>query len=130
MLHRDYNTISVSLIDDHFAAMALEHCDTILERSKRITRENLIVLAEWVDSEPLISWVRPSSGTTALLKYDLDLSSRDFCVRLLEDTGVMFTPGSALNMEGHVRIGYANNVEILKTGLGRVSEFLKGLISA
>ena len=124
MIHRDYNTISVGMIDDHYAAIALENYQAILERSQRITRENLAILAEWVEGEPLISWVRPRSGTTALLKYSIDLPSRDFCVRLLEETGVMFTPGSALDMEGYLRIGYANSAEVLRTGLGRVSRFL------
>jgi len=52
------------------------------------------------------------------------MSSRDFCVALLKETGVMFTPGSVLNMEGYVRIGYANNPDILKEGLRLVSKFL------
>ena len=38
--------------------------------------------------------------------------------------GVMLTSGSALGMEGYVRIGYANNPEILKAGLKRLSDFL------
>jgi len=70
------------------------------------------------------TWVKPRSGTTALLEYDLPQSSHEFCVSLLQETGVMFTPGSALHMEGYVLIGYANNQEILKEGLARVSEFL------
>lgn len=124
MIHRDYTTISVGLIDDHFAALALEHKDAILARSQRITRTNLGILSDWVDAEPLISWVRPRSGTTALLHYDLPLSSRDFCIALLAETGVMFTPGSVLEMEGQVRIGYANATAILQEGLARVSAFL------
>jgi len=124
MIHRDYNTISVSMMDDHYAAMALENYQAILQRSQKITRENLAILTDWVDNEPLISWVRPRSGTTALLKVALDMSSRDFCVQLLEETGVMFTPGSAMDMEGHVRIGYANSSEILRAGLDLVSGFL------
>jgi hypothetical protein len=39
----------------------------------------------------------------------------------------MFTPGSALDMEGYVRIGYANNRIVLEEGLKRVSRFLKAL---
>lgn len=127
MIHRDYNTISVSMIDDHYAALALENYQAILARSQRITRENLAILADWIEGEPLVSWVRPRSGTTALLKYQLDLPSRDFCVRLLEETGVMFTPGSAMDMEGYVRIGYANNAQVLSEGLRRVSGFLARL---
>lgn len=126
-IHRDYDTISVGVIDDHFATLALENRDKVLARSQAITRGNLALLEEWLAHEPRLSWVKPQSGTTALLKYDLPMSSQDFCIALLKDTGVMFTPGSAFNMESHVRIGYANNPEILKEGLGRVSDFLSRL---
>jgi aspartate/methionine/tyrosine aminotransferase len=104
--------------------MALENRDKILARSQLITRTNLAILDDWIAAEPKISWVKPRSGTTALLKYDLPLTSRDFCIRLLQETGVMFTPGSALGMEGYVRIGYANGSDILRGGLALVSEFL------
>lgn len=124
MIHRDYDTISVGMIDDHFSALALENRDRILARSHAITRGNLAILSDWVEGEPLISWVKPRSGTTALLKYELEIASRDLCVRLLEKTGVMFTPGSALDMEGYLRIGYANSPDVLREGLRRVSEFL------
>jgi len=124
-IHRDYNTISVGMLDDHFAAIALENRDKILARSHEITRRNLAILAEWVEGEPLISWVKPKSGTTALLKYDLPLTSEAFCIRLLERTGVMLTPGSAMDMEGYLRIGYANGEAILREGLKRFTAFLR-----
>ena len=127
MIHRDYNTISVGIVDDYFATLALENVDKVLERSHRITRGNLQILSDWVEQQSLISWVKPQSGTTALLKYDLDISSRDFCVRLLKETGVLFTPGSALDMEGYLRIGYANGPDVLSNGLSKVSEFLDNL---
>ncbi len=122
--HRDYDTISIGMIDDHFATIALENKQRVLERSKSITRSNLGILETWVDAEPRISWVKPRSGTTALLKYDLLMSSRDFCISLLEETGVMYTPGSSLGMEGYIRIGYANTTSILEEGLTRTSQFL------
>ena len=124
-IHRDYNTISVGMLDDHFAAIALENRDKILARSHKITRTNLGILSDWVDGEPLISWVKPKSGTTALLKYDLPISSEAFCIGLLEATGVMLTPGSAMDMEGYLRIGYANGENILREGLVRISQFLR-----
>ena len=123
-IHRDYNTISVGMLDDHFAAIALENRDKILARSHAITRTNLAILAEWVDGEPLISWVKPKSGTTALLKYDLPITSEAFCIRLLERTGVMLTPGIAMDMEGYLRIGYTNGEDVLRAGLQRISAFL------
>ncbi|MBF6029308.1 aminotransferase [Pseudomonas sp. P115] len=123
-IHRDYNTISVGMLDDHFASIALENKDKILARNKHITRTNLALLDQWIAAEPKVSYVKPKSGTTALLKIDTPLSSKDFCVKLLESKGVMFTPGSALDIEGYVRIGYANNTDVIKEGLQKVSEFL------
>jgi aspartate/methionine/tyrosine aminotransferase len=125
-VHRDYTTISVGMVDDLLATIALEHADAILERSRIVTRANLATLASWVDGEPRISWVRPAGGTTAFLRYDLAMSSRDLCIALLEQTGVLLTPGSALGVEGYVRIGYANGPKVLADGLPLISEFLRG----
>ena len=123
-LHRDYDTISVGMIDDYFATMALQNRDKILARSHDITRGNLAILSDWVDAQPGISWTKPSSGTTALLRYELDIPSRELCIDLLKKTGVMLLPGSALEMEGYLRIGYANTPSILKEGLARFSDYL------
>jgi aspartate/methionine/tyrosine aminotransferase len=126
-IHRDYNTISVGMIDDLFACIALEHRDAILGRNRAIVQQNLAILDAWVTSEPAISYVKPRSGTTALLKYAFDMPSRDLCVKLLESEGVLFTPGSVMDMEGYVRIGYANNPRVLREALEKTSTFLARL---
>ena len=123
-IHRDYDTISVGKIDDHFATMALEHRDRVLERSRAITRSNLALVEAWVEAEPKLSWIKPKSGTTTLVKFDLPMTSRELCIGLLQDTGVMFTPGDAFGMEGYFRIGFANKPADIKDGLARVSDWL------
>ncbi|MFF4569633.1 aminotransferase [Streptomyces sp. NPDC001410] len=125
--HRDYTTISVGRIDDLLACVALENKDAILARSRHITRTNLAVLDEWITGRDDISYVRPASGTTALLRYDAPIGSYDFCTRLLEQTGVMFTPGAAFGIEHTVRIGFADDIQILRTGLHLVGQFLDQL---
>ena len=127
MIHRDYDTISVGMVDDYLATVALESVDRLLERSHTITRGNLSYLSSWLDGETKFSWVKPSSGTTALIKIELPIKSYDFCVDLLQKTGVMFTPGAAMGMEGFIRVGYANNPDVLRAGLSRVSEYLKNI---
>lgn len=123
-IHRDYTTISVGMIDDYFATMALEHAGAILDRSRSITRTNLAILSDWVAETPGLNFVQPAGGTTALVTYDFDLPSYALCKALIEDTGVMFTPGSAMGMEGAIRIGFANATDDLKRGLPRVAEWL------
>jgi len=76
MVQRDYSTISVGMIDDLLSAYALEHADAILARNRALVRGNHKTLSDWIDHEPHISWVEPAGGTTAFLKYDLDVTKR------------------------------------------------------
>ena len=128
-IRRDYNTISVGMINDHFASMALEAKDKILSRSREITRGNLQMLDDWVQGEPHISYVRPAAATVALLKYDADMTSEALCLALLDQAGVLLVPGSVMDMEGYLRIGFANDPDALRAGLARVSGFLAGMTS-
>jgi aspartate/methionine/tyrosine aminotransferase len=125
--HRDYSVISVGMVDDLLAAIALEAHEALLARNRGIVRGNLAVLDAWVEAEPRISYVRPMSGTTALLRLDVPMPTEAFCTALLEAEGVLFTPGSAMDMEGYLRIGYANSPQVLRDGLARTSAFLATL---
>jgi aspartate/methionine/tyrosine aminotransferase len=127
MIQRDYDTISVGMINDHLSAMALENKTAVLERSHTITRGNLKILDDWVHSEKRVDWVKPRAGTTAMLKIELPMSAREFCLKLIQEKGVLLMPGDAFDMEGYVRIGFANNTEVLKTGLAKISELLEAL---
>ncbi|MFJ9197105.1 aminotransferase [Streptomyces flaveolus] len=128
--HRDYTTISVGRVDDLLACVALENKDAVLARSHHITRTNLAILNEWVSSRNDITYVKPASGTTALLRYHAPIGSYEFCTRLLQETGVMFTPGAAFDIEHTVRIGFADDTETLRTGLKLVGQFLDQLTQA
>ncbi|WP_077194495.1 aminotransferase [Streptomyces lydicus] len=125
--HRDYTTISVGRVDDLLACVALENKDAILARSHQITRTNLAVLDAWVSSRDDISYVKPASGTTALLRYDAPIGSYEFCTRVLRQTGVLFTPGAAFDIEHTLRIGFADDTQTLRTGLRLTGQFLDQL---
>ncbi|MFJ6605780.1 aminotransferase [Streptomyces lydicus] len=125
--HRDYTTISVGRVDDLLACVALENKDAILARSHQITRTNLAVLDAWVSNRDDISYVKPASGTTALLRYDASIGSYEFCTRVLRQTGVLFTPGAAFDIEHTLRIGFADDTQTLRTGLRLTGQFLDQL---
>lgn len=128
MEHRDYNTISCGMLDDALASLALKNAEAILGRNKKIVRTNLAILDRWVQAHhPRISYVKPQAGTTALLYYDLDIPSRDFCTDLFRKTGVFLTPGSCFELEHCARIGYACSEATLTEGLKKLSEYLKQL---
>lgn len=127
--HRDYDLISCGMFDEAVAAYALAHADKILARSRRIVRQNLAAVQEWVDSEPHLSFVRPEAGTTCLVYYDYDIDSYDFCVRMMQTEGALVTPGDAFEEPHSMRLGYAysDNVDDLKEGLAAISRFLRTL---
>lgn len=124
-LHRDYNTISVGMIDDRLACIALESASAILARNRDLVRANNRTLSDWVEAQDSLTWVRPRGGTTALLHYPDQTPSNELCVDLLRETGVLLTPGRALDVEGTLRIGYANNPAILEAGLERLGDYLR-----
>lgn len=127
MKHRDYTTITCGMLDDILAVHALKNYDEILKRNRKIVRENLAILDEWVKKEPSFSYIKPRAGTTALLKYDLLVPSVTFCTGLLAQTGAFLTPGVCFDLEGYVRIGYACSTEVLREGLEKVSEYVRKL---
>ena len=64
-----------------------------------------------------------------MLKLDIPVSSREFCIDLVQKTGVMLTPGDAFDMEGYARIGFANELETIKVGLQALSAYLQKTFS-
>lgn len=122
--HRDYNLMSCGVFDEMLAAAALKHRDKLLERSRKIVRENLQILDDWVGSEPHVNYVKPKAGTTALVYYDLDISSYEFCEEMYKKTGAFVTPGDCFEVPHSMRIGYAYGKQDLIDGLKAISEYI------
>ena len=122
--HRDYNLVSCGVFDEMLAAAALKHRDKLLERSRKIVRENLQILDDWVGSEPHVSYVKPKAGTTALVYYDLDISSYEFCEEMYKKTSAFVTPGDCFEVPHSMRIGYAYGKQDLIDGLKAISEYI------
>lgn len=124
IIQREYNTISVSAVDDYFAALAIENKDKIIKRNLDIILRGKKILSDWISETPKIRCVEANGGTTALIKYDKQMSSVELCKKLLDDTGVLFLPGSTLEMEGYLRVGYCSDVKKLQAGLDIFAQWL------
>lgn len=125
--HRDYNLISCGMMDDTIAALALASKNQILERNKKIIRENLDILDHWIQKEPRLSYVKPKAGTTALVYYDFPIDSYTLCRRMYGSCGTFVTPGDCFDEPRSMRIGYAADRDTLKKGLQAMSTFLGSL---
>ena len=123
--HRDYNLISCGMIDEMIASIALKNKDKLLKRNLTIVRENLEILDNWVKQEKHVNYIKPKAGTTALIYYDLDIPSVQFCEEMYKTTGAFVTPGDCFEMPQSMRIGYAYGKQDLINGLKAISEFIK-----
>ena len=123
--HREYNTISVGILDDYFASLAIENKDKIIERNLEKIKIGKQILLNWANSDSNIRLISPQGGTTAFIKYNSKMPSTELCKKLQQDTGVMILPGETLEVDGYLRIGYANNFAQLKIALEIFSKWLK-----
>ncbi len=121
--HREYNIISCGMIDEILASLALKNADIIIKRNKKILKENLHILNEWIKRQKHYSYIKPRSGTTALIFYDFSMTSKDFCEKLQKEKGVFLTPGFCFDIENCARIGYAGQKAELIKGLEKLEEF-------
>ena len=121
--HRDYDLISCGMFDEAVAAIALGHKDKLIARNTGIVRTNLAILDDWVNSSEHFFYTKPQAGTTALVYYDFDIPSYDFCTRMYHETGAFVTPGDCFEQPRSMRIGYASDTETLKAGLAAITEF-------
>ena len=125
--HRDYNLISCGMFDDAVASLTLRHSDEMIRRNQAIVRENLAILDEWVQAHPYFYYTKPQAGTTALVYYDYDIPSYEFCERLYHETGSFVTPGDCFEQPHSMRIGYACDAQTLKDGLAALADFAETL---
>ena len=121
--HRDYNLISCGMFDDAVASLTLRHADALIRRNQTIVRENLAILDAWIAEHPHFYYTKPQAGTTALVYYDFDIPSYEFCKRLYDETGAFVTPGDCFEQPKSMRIGYACDKKTLEDGLAALAEF-------
>lgn len=123
--YRDYTMICAGVFDDMVAQLALASRKEILKRNRRILEENLAILDQWIEKEPLVSYIRPAVVSTSFVKIAVDMPMEDFCLQLLQEYGVLLVPGNRFDRDGYVRLGYACEQETLIKGLEKLSQFLR-----
>jgi aminotransferase len=95
---------------------------------KYTVRRKLIV--EGINSVEKLSCITPKGAFYAFPNITgTGMTSEEFAVELLKNTGVVVVPGSGFGEagEGFIRISYATSEENIKEGLKRIKSFVEGL---
>lgn len=124
---RDYNTISISIIDDKLATYALNHYEKILEKNYKLCQENLEVIDKYInESKGLLEWIRPQGGSTCFIKVNKkDIDTYKLACDLAEKEGVLLVPGEVFNHRGYLRVGFGNSKEDLEVGFPILQKYLE-----
>jgi aspartate/methionine/tyrosine aminotransferase len=103
---RSYFTISGSPLTEAVGTHALAHSATILDRLRGVARDNLAVLAEFMNEHrDVLGWAPPSGGTTCFPWLRDGRDARTLCMALAKE-GVLVAPGDCFDMPSHMRIGF------------------------
>jgi aspartate/methionine/tyrosine aminotransferase len=121
----DYTTISPSTLSDHLATVALEPRtrERILDRTRRIIRENFDALREWMESQAgLFTYRPPDAGAICYMRYRPGVNSSQLAEKLRVEKDVLVVPGDHFGMDQYLRIGFGNPQAELLEALALVAE--------
>ena len=126
--YKDYTTIGPGALSDFLArtALAPDRRPRILERTRRILREQFPIVENWVRREgDLFRMIPPRAGAIAYLQYDREMESLELFTRLKDEKSVLIVPGQHFGMEHFFRVGFGGDPAVLETGLALISEVLR-----
>lgn len=125
---KDYTTIAPAALSDAFAACVLDPATRprILERTRRIIRENLGTLSAWLDARSeLFTYLPPEAGAICYVRYGLKTNSSALAERLRSEESVLVVPGDHFGMDHYLRIGFGSRNAELCAALERIARLLE-----
>jgi aspartate/methionine/tyrosine aminotransferase len=122
----DYTTLTPNMLSDRLTATALrpETRQAIFTRTRGIIRANLPALEEWIRLHDAFTYVRPTAGAIAYVKYDLPVGSMELTDRIRREQSVLLVPGDMFGLKKGIRFGFGYDVEHTMKGLAKVDETL------
>ena len=127
--YKDYSTLSHSGLSEHLATIALQKgkIEELREKARGVFRRNLKILRSWIEEcNEALSCVVPKAGASAFPKYNFDRDAREICEKLLEQEGILLSPGDYFGSPKHFRIRYGgHNEQTLTQIFGRIRGFLR-----
>lgn len=112
------------------AAEALMHQSHEIMRMRDIYEKRRNLICQRIAEVPKMSCRVPKGAFYVFANIqESGLSSREYCIRLLKDTGVVSVPGSGFGQagEGYVRFTYATAEQQIHEGFNRIQKFAESL---
>jgi aspartate/methionine/tyrosine aminotransferase len=127
---QEYVTIGSAMLDNKLAAYALspQVRPRILARTRDYVRQGYAHFERWAEGHgDLFTWVPPEAAPIVFARYDADINSTEFGMRLIHEFSVQIVPGDHFGMDGHLRFSFGLPEDYLCEGLGRISQLITTL---
>jgi aspartate/methionine/tyrosine aminotransferase len=115
---------SMSHPAERLAARTFEHARTLLERQRKRVARNRSVVTQFIESQPMLSWLPPEAGTVGFVRL-ADGNVDELVERLLARDSLV-APGRFFGVDDHFRIGFGMEADHLDEGLKRLASTLSG----
>lgn len=123
---RSYDSICGGVFDEWLFAIALEHVDKILARSREIVNKNKARIDRWLEGHPYLHQYADAYGTTYLIHYDMNVDAEKFCDDLLDQKGVLVCHGDCFYLPHTFRLSLSH-ASHLEEGIKLIDEYLDEL---
>lgn len=126
--YHDYTTISLSVLSDRLARIALSPAnrEKILERTRQILNTNFPIIESWFSKQDgLFHFLPPQAGAIVFVGYNLKINSTRLVEKLIQKKSVLIVPGDHFEMDYYLRFGFGSEEKYLLAALERIEEALK-----
>jgi len=124
-------TVAAPYFSEIVSGIALSQArDKLVKRCKDIAKVNFPIVKNWIEThKDLIDWVAPDGGIMCFPKFNenLGIDSEKFGIKLINEKGVLISPGKHFGLDGHFRLTYLNSQAELRTGLEAIVEILEDM---
>ncbi|MEA2830940.1 MAG: hypothetical protein QOF22_1688 [Bradyrhizobium sp.] len=114
--YKHFLSICNSAPSEVLARIALKAREKILERNRKIVRDNLALLSGFfAEYRHLFDWREPDGGCVGFIRYKGAEGGEEFTRRLVEESGVLFLPSSIYRSElgpvpeNCIRVGFGRS---------------------
>jgi aspartate/methionine/tyrosine aminotransferase len=125
-------TVAAPYLSELITAAALTNAkDILVQRCKEIAQRNFPIVQEWLEAnEDLLTWVPPDGGVLGFPKFDDSIATDSVTLakRLVDEHGVLISPGEYFGQGEHFRITFMNPEGELNTGLRAIAEVIQEFV--
>lgn len=123
--YKDFTTICNSGISELIGIFALKHREKVLTNSLKILKDNVELLNEFFNKySDIFYFIAPRGGTIAFPELLIDRDIEEFCIELVNKTGVLLLPGNYYDYDNrHFRIGFGR--KNMPTALSIFEDYIK-----